>query len=78
MEVYMQHSVEQLIKKLNTMKDIAVLLHRERNKYSNLAEDSYDKGTCQHMLDQVQSMALEIAYDREGDEIITDMEYYNE
>jgi hypothetical protein len=23
-------------------------------------------------------MALEIAYDREGDEIITDMEYYNE
>jgi hypothetical protein len=71
----MQHSIEDLIKKINVMHDRAILLHRERNKYSDLSESSYDKKACQHILDQIQQMALEIAMDREGDEILTDMEY---
>jgi hypothetical protein len=71
----MQHSIEDLIKKINVMHDRAILLHRERNKYSDLSESSYDKKACQHILDQIQQMALEIAMDREGEEILTDMEY---
>jgi hypothetical protein len=71
----MQHSIEDLIKKINVMHDRAILLHRERNKYSDLSESSYDKKACQHILDQIQQMALEIAMDREGAEILTDMEY---
>ena len=30
------------------------------------------------MLEQIQQMALEIAYDKEGDEIKTEMEYKND
>ena len=41
----MQHTVEQLIKKINAMHDKALELHRERNKYSKLSDKSYDKST---------------------------------
>ena len=74
----MQHTVEQLIKKINAMHDKALELHRERNKYSKLSDKSYDKSLCNHMLEQIQQMSLEIAYDKEGDEIKTEMEYKND
>jgi hypothetical protein len=70
----MQHSIEDLIEKINAMHDKAVLLHRERNKYSELSSTSYNQAYCQHILDQIQSMALEIAMDREGTEIKTEMD----
>ena len=71
----MQHTIEQLIQKINAMHDKAVELHRIRNQYSELSGNSYDKITCNHILDGIQAMALEIAYDKEGDEIKTEMEY---
>ena len=71
----MQHTVEQLIQKINAMHDKAIELHRLRNQYSELSDKSYDKDTCTHLLDGIQAMALEIAYDKEGDEIKTEMEY---
>tara|TARA_B100001287_G_scaffold273481_1_gene277005 strand:+ start:9201 stop:9431 length:231 start_codon:yes stop_codon:yes gene_type:complete len=71
----MQHTIEQLIQKINAMHDKAVELHRIRNQYSELSGKSYDKITCNHILDGIQAMALEIAYDKEGDEIKTEMEY---
>lgn len=71
----MLHSIEDLIKKINAMHDTAVMLHRARNQYSDMAGEQYDRTHCQHLLDQIQAMALEIAADREGTEIKTDMEY---
>ena len=71
----MLHTVEELIKKINVMKDTAVLLHRERNRYSNITGQEYDKEHCKHLLDSIQQMALEIAKDKQGDEIRTEMEY---
>lgn len=70
----MQHTIEDLIRKINAMHDKAVYLHRERNKYSELSETSYDQAYCQHILDQIQQMALEIAMDREGVDIKTEMD----
>ena len=74
----MQHTIEQLIDKINVMHDKAIELHRLRNQYSELSDKKYDKTMCQFILDQIQQMALEIAYDREGNEIKTEMEYIND
>ena len=71
----MRHTVEDLIKKINVMKDLAIMLHRERNRYSDISDKTYDKEHCQHILDNIQQLALEIAKDREGDDIKTEMEY---
>ena len=71
----MQHSVEDLIEKIDAMHNIALKLHRERNRYSKLSGMEYDKNLCQHLIDQIQQMALEIAHDKEGQEILTRMEY---
>jgi hypothetical protein len=70
----MIHTIEDLILKINVMKDKAVLLHRERNRYSDISSEEYDKIHCNHLLDQIQQMALEIAMDREGNEIKTEMD----
>ena len=70
----MQHTVEQLIEKINVMKDKALELHRLRNRYSEMSGKTYDKIACNHVLDQIQQLALEIAYDKQGDDIKTDME----
>jgi len=70
----LQHTVEQLIEKINVMKDKALELHRLRNRYSEMSGKTYDKIACNHVLDQIQQMALEIAYDKQGDDIKTDME----
>lgn len=71
----MLHTVEDLIEKIKAMHDTAILLHRERNKYSAISGQEYNKAQCQHLLDSIQSMALEIAHDKQGDEILTRMEY---
>ena len=70
----MQHTVEQLIEKINVMKDKALELHRLRNRYSEMSGKTYDKIACNHVLDQIQQLALEIAYDKQGDDIKSDME----
>ena len=69
----MQNSVEQLISRINVMKDKAIELHRLRNQYSELSGKTYDKETCQILIDEIQSLALGIAMDKQGDEIITEM-----
>jgi hypothetical protein len=70
----MIHTIEQLIERLNVMKDKAVELHRLRNQYSDLSGKEYDKAACKALLDDIQSMARLIAEDRQGDEIKTDMD----
>lgn len=70
----MLHTIESLIQRLDTMKDKAIQLHRIRNQYSELSEKEYDKDFAKMLLDDIQSMALLIAQDREGKEILTDMD----
>ena len=70
----MIHTIEQLIERLNVMKDKAVELHRLRNQYSDLSGKEYDKVACKALLDDIQSMARLIAEDKQGDEIKTDMD----
>lgn len=71
----MQHTVEDLIRRINVMHDKAVQLHRLRNEYSELSGKEYDKVLCKALVDDIQSLALGIAMDREGNEIQTEMEY---
>jgi hypothetical protein len=71
----MQHSIEDLIQRINAMHDKAVLLHRVRNEFAEISYKEYDKAACQALIDDIQAMALSIANDKEGTDIITDMEY---
>lgn len=57
----MQHSIEQWIERINSMKDLCIQAHRLRNEYSELADKTYDEAQCKHLLEQVQSMAAGIA-----------------
>jgi hypothetical protein len=57
------------------MHDLAVQVHRLRNEFSEISYKEYDKATCNHLLEQIQSLALGIANDKDGNEIITEMEY---
>ena len=70
----MLHTIEELIERLNVMKDKAIELHRVRNQYSELSGKEYDKARAQELLDDIQSMAYLIANDREGTEIKTNMD----
>ncbi len=70
----MLHTIEDLIQRLDVMKDKAIELHRIRNQYSQLSGKTYDKTIANALLDDIQSMAMLIANDREGDEIKTEMD----
>lgn len=70
----MLHTIEELMQRLEVMKDKAIELHRMRNQYSELSGKTYDKTIANALLDDIQSMAMLIANDREGDEIKTEMD----
>jgi len=70
--------VEDLIKRLSVMKDKAIMVHRLRNEFSEQAEKTYDKATCQELIDDIQAMALGISHDKEGNDIITEMDSWKE
>jgi hypothetical protein len=58
----MNHTIEQLIERINVMHDKAMQLHRKRNEHPD-----FDESACQNILDDIQSMALLIAKDnRQG------------
>jgi hypothetical protein len=71
----MLHTIEDLIERLEVMKNKAIELHRVRNQYSELSGKEYNREYAQALLDDIQSMARLIAEDREGEEIRTIMEY---
>ena len=60
----MQHSIEQWIDRINAMKDLCIQAHRVRNEFSELADQTYDKDHCKHLLEQVQSLAASIANEK--------------
>lgn len=70
----MLHTIEELIERINLMKDKAIELHRLRNKFSKISGKEYDKIACKALLDDIQSIANLIANDREGTEIKTEMD----
>jgi len=74
----MRHSVEDLIRRINAMKDKAIMVHRLRNEFSEQAEKTYDKQTCDELIADIQALALGIANDKEGDDIITEMDSWKE
>ena len=57
----MQHSIEDWIKRIDTMKDLCIQVHRERNRYADISGQDYDHAACKHLLEQVQSIALLLA-----------------
>lgn len=74
----MQHSIEDLITRINAMKDKAIMVHRLRNEFSEQAEKTYDKQTCNELIADIQALALGIAHDKDGDEIITEMDSWKQ
>jgi cell division FtsZ-interacting protein ZapD len=71
----MLHTIEDVIRRIDVMKDKAIELHRVRNQYSELSGKNYDKDIANSLLDDIQSLALGIAMDKQGDEIKTEMDY---
>ena len=69
----MQHSIEEWIRRINAMKDLCIQAHRVRNEFAEISYKEYDKDTCTHLLEQVQSMAAGIAHE-EITEIKTEMD----
>ena len=69
----MQHSIEDWIKRIDTMKDLCIQVHRERNRYADISGQEYDHAACKHLLEQVQSMAFGIANEKITD-IKTEMD----
>ena len=65
----MQHSVEDLIKRINVMHDMACNLHRVIN-----AKPDYDKIYCNNLLDDIRGMAYLIAKDKEDDIIMSEID----
>ena len=55
----MQHSVKELLEKINAMRDRALVLN-------SLVDQKIDKHHWQHHLEQIQTMAADIANDRNG------------
>ena len=70
----MLHTIEELISRINVMKDKAIELHRVRNQYSELSGKEYDKAYANALLDDIQIMAKMIAEDKQGNEIKTEMD----
>ena len=70
----MLHTIEELIERLNVMKDKAIELHRVRNQYSEISGKEYDRAYAKNLLDDIQGMARLIAEDKDGDEIKTEMD----
>ena len=73
----MRHTVEDLIRRINVMHDKAIELHRVRNQYSDISGKTYDKVECVRIIEDIQSLALGIAMDKEGNDVLTEMEYKN-
>jgi|TARA_B100001093_G_scaffold498278_1_gene546219 hypothetical protein len=71
----MLHTVEDLIRRIEVMKDKAILVHRLRNEFAEISNKDYDHETCKRLIDDIQTLALSIAVDKQGDEIKTEMEY---
>lgn len=74
----MQHSIEQLIVRLKAMHDMAIEVHRLRNQYSELSGMEYDKIKCRELIADIQALALGIANDKSGTDIITEMDSWKE
>ena len=55
----MQHTVKQLIEKIDAMKNRALVLQSK-------IEQKQSPEIYQHEIDQIQSMAYEIAHDKDG------------
>jgi|TARA_B110000483_G_C17863700_1_gene415166 hypothetical protein len=71
----MLHTVEDLIRRIEVMKDKAILVHRLRNEFAEISGKDYDHETCKRLIDDIQTLAVSIAVDKQGDEIKTEMEY---
>ena len=66
----MLHTIEDLIRRLETMKDMAIEIHRIRNQYNKISGIEYESYECQRILENIQSLALGIAKDTSENNII--------
>ncbi len=54
----MSHSVEDFYQKCQVLHEKSLMLHRERYKVSG----SYNASSCQHIIDDIRALALEIIH----------------
>ena len=60
------------------MKEKAIMLHRVRNEFAEISYKEYDKAACQNLLDDIQTLAAGIANNKQGTDIITEMDSWKE
>ena len=56
----MLHTIEELIERINLMKDKAIELHLLCNKFSKISGKEYDKIACKALLDDIPSIANQL------------------
>lgn len=69
----MQHTIEDLIKRINAMADKANTIKKLREEFIHSDRD-YDRLTCNELLADIQAMALTISRDKEGTEILSEID----
>jgi hypothetical protein len=52
----MQHTIEDLIRRIEVMKDKAILVHRLRNEFAEISGKDYDHETCKRLIDDIQTL----------------------
>ena len=55
------------------MHDKAMMIHRLRHEFSVHSGKEYDKQACDNLLADIQGIALLIAKDKSGKDIVTEM-----
>lgn len=58
----MLHTIDELLKKIQAMQDLAMLAHRE--KYKKAPGEEYNVIQVTHLVDQIQAMAGDIFNDK--------------
>jgi hypothetical protein len=58
----MQHTIDELLKKIQAMHDLAILAHRE--KYKKAPGQEYNVAHVTHLVDQIQALAGDIYNDK--------------
>ena len=58
----MQHTIDELLKKIQAMQDMAMIAHRE--KYKKAPGSQYDLQHVTNIVEQIQAMAGDIYNDR--------------
>lgn len=70
----MQHSIEELIIRINVMQNQAIAIQKLQHKFSTDTDKEHNNLMCSNLLSDLQGIALLIANDKGSKDVITEVE----